>query len=118
MASMMFFQIVLLLGYLYSFWITRYAGPRARTAIHLALLAVSLLMLPVRPSATWTSASPLTAILWTWRRPSAPVFPALHHRPAGAILVRCVAQGASPLSTVRGFQYRLPARSAGVPPAH
>ena len=64
-ASMMFFQIVLLLGYLYSFWITRYAGPRARTAIHLALLAVSLLMLPVRPSATWTSASPLTAILWT-----------------------------------------------------
>ena len=38
----MFFQFVLLLGYLYSFWITKYPSPKVRTLIHLSLVAVSL----------------------------------------------------------------------------
>src|SRR5262249_50604862 len=58
-------QIVLLLGYLYSFWITRYPGPRVRTTIHLSLLAVSLAVLPVHPSVAGTPGSPLLAILAT-----------------------------------------------------
>jgi hypothetical protein len=61
---MMFFQIVLLLGYLYSFWITRYPGPRTRTAVHLALLLLSLSALPLRSAPTWTPANPTLAILW------------------------------------------------------
>jgi hypothetical protein len=64
-ASMMFFQIVLLLGYAYSYWVTRYAGPRARTAIHLALLALSLAMLPLRPRGEWAGLHPTVAILLT-----------------------------------------------------
>jgi hypothetical protein len=47
--SMMFFQLALLLGYLYSFCVTRYAGPTLRTIIHIGLLAASLTVLPLRP---------------------------------------------------------------------
>ena len=59
---MMFFQVVLLLGYLYSFWISRYASPAVRTAVHLGLLAASLLVLPVRAPAEWVSGNPVLAI--------------------------------------------------------
>lgn len=61
--SMMFFQAVLLLGYLYSFWISRYPGPRVRTIIHLAVIALTLAVLPLRFSATWNSASPTFSVL-------------------------------------------------------
>ena len=61
--SMMFFQIVLLLGYLYSYWITRYPGPRVRTAVHLGLLAVSLWALPLRLAVEGSSFHPVAAIL-------------------------------------------------------
>ena len=62
-ACMMFFQIVLLLGYLYSFWITRYPRPFVRTAIHLLLLGVSLPLLPLRPRVEWTTGNPTLSIL-------------------------------------------------------
>jgi hypothetical protein len=62
-ACAMFFQLVLLLGYVYSFWITRYPGPAARTAVHLALVAASLMALPARPRAEWISANPTASIL-------------------------------------------------------
>ncbi len=60
---MMFFQVALLLGYLYSFAITRYVGPALGTAIHLALLGASLAALPVRPAAGWSSGNPTLAVL-------------------------------------------------------
>jgi spermidine synthase len=60
---MMFFQVVLLLGYLYSFWITRYPSPRVRTAVHLCLVAVSLLVLPLRPPVEWASGNPTLSVL-------------------------------------------------------
>lgn len=62
-ASMMFFQIVLLLGYLYSFWITRYLGPRVRTAVHLGLLALSLWRLPLHLAVEGSSFHPIVSIL-------------------------------------------------------
>src|SRR5678816_1779517 len=49
-ACMLFFQTVLLLGYLYAYGITRYLSSRAQTVVHLALLIVSLAMFPVNLS--------------------------------------------------------------------
>ena len=64
-ACMMFFQIALLLGYLYAFWITRYAGPVVRTVLHVCLLGASLLLLPLRPHVATAVSSPTGSILLT-----------------------------------------------------
>jgi SAM-dependent methyltransferase/MFS family permease len=50
---MLFFQMVLLLGYFYSHWVVRYLTPRQQSLLHIALLLASLLMLPLAPSADW-----------------------------------------------------------------
>jgi hypothetical protein len=62
-ACMLFFQVALLLGYLYSYWITRYVGARARTAIHVALAISSLAVLPLGPRMTAAAGNPTIAIL-------------------------------------------------------
>ena len=49
----MFFQTTLLLGYLYAHWSTRRLRPRSQALLHMALLAASLLALPILPSAAW-----------------------------------------------------------------
>jgi SAM-dependent methyltransferase len=49
---MVFFQMALLLGYAYAHWLTRIAGAK-QAWIHLALLAASLVFLPVAPDASW-----------------------------------------------------------------
>lgn len=61
---LVFFQIVLLLGYGYAHWLTRKFSPRAQVRIHTALLAASLLTLPILPKHGW--------------EPSGPFHPALH----------------------------------------
>ena len=50
---LLFFQMVLLLGYLYSHAVIRYVKPRAQMLPHAALLVVSLLNLPIYPSVAW-----------------------------------------------------------------
>jgi SAM-dependent methyltransferase len=50
---LLFFQIVLLLGYLYAHAVVRYLRPKAQVALHIGLLAASLLALPVIPAAAW-----------------------------------------------------------------
>jgi Spermidine synthase len=62
-ACMLFFQVVLLLGYLYAYWVTRYLSARAQAAAHITLLFVSLAMLPVNPSIRWKAESPVLWIL-------------------------------------------------------
>lgn len=62
-ACMMFFQVALLLGYLYTYWLTRYPPPRLRTAIHLCLLAASLAVLPLRLAGGPATAGPMLSIL-------------------------------------------------------
>jgi hypothetical protein len=65
-ACMLFFQVVLLLGYLYADWIARHVSPRGQAAVHVALLALSLFGLPVRPAAAWKpegAANPILGIL-------------------------------------------------------
>src|SRR5258706_12359790 len=49
---MVFFQLVLLMGYAYAHWIVRMPAKR-QAAIHIALLAASLLLLPVTPDVSW-----------------------------------------------------------------
>src|SRR5450755_438884 len=50
---LLFFQSVLLLGYLYSHWLYKKLRPRAQMAAHMALLAVSAAVLPIWPAASW-----------------------------------------------------------------
>lgn len=50
---MLFFQAVLVLGYLYAHASSRSLHPAAQAGVHVALLAVSLLALPIIPDAHW-----------------------------------------------------------------
>lgn len=52
-ACMLFFQMLLLLGYLYSHWVVRFLSPRHQSYLHIALLVTSLLLLPLSPSPDW-----------------------------------------------------------------
>jgi hypothetical protein len=55
---LLFFQVVLLLGYAYAHWLSSRFSARAQAGIHSAALAASLLLLPVYPSAWWQPAGP------------------------------------------------------------
>jgi len=50
---LLFFQLALLLGYLYAFAAVRWLRARIQSRVHVALLAVSLLALPIIPRASW-----------------------------------------------------------------
>lgn len=50
---MLFFQGLLLLGYLYAHLTTRFLGPRRQAVLHIFLLAISLLLLPIVPNDSW-----------------------------------------------------------------
>ena len=50
---MLFFQTLLFCGYLYAHLLQRWLAPRHQVAVHLALVAVALAMLPVIPGADW-----------------------------------------------------------------
>jgi len=60
---LVFFQTVLLLGYLYAYGVTRWLRPRAQSTLHLALLAVSLTLLPIAPVKPIGDADPSMRIL-------------------------------------------------------
>lgn len=50
---MLFFQVALLLGYLYAHWLNKLA-PRRQAVVHISLLAISLAVLPIIPNPAWT----------------------------------------------------------------
>lgn len=50
---MLFFQLVLLLGYFYSYWVTRFLSPSRQSLVHGGLLLISLLLIPISPSLDW-----------------------------------------------------------------
>ena len=65
---LVFFQSVLLLGYAYADWTSRHMSPRTQAKLHIALLVVSLALLPIIPDVRWTpggeeGAAPMLAIL-------------------------------------------------------
>jgi hypothetical protein len=53
---MVFFQMALLAGYAYADFTTRHLTPRRQVMLHLALLGVSLLVLPITPDVSWKPA--------------------------------------------------------------
>jgi hypothetical protein len=48
---LVFFQVLLLIGYAYSHLVTRHLAPRQQARLHIALLLASLVFLPIIPSA-------------------------------------------------------------------
>lgn len=65
-ACMLFFQLVLLAGYLYSHLLSTFLRPRTQAAVHLTLLVGSLAFLPIIPSEAWKPSAddqPLSQIL-------------------------------------------------------
>ena len=48
---MLFFQTVLVLGYLYAHATVRYLRPRMQMTLHVALLLISAVVLPIYPAA-------------------------------------------------------------------
>ena len=61
---LMFFQVALVGGYAYSNWTTRHLSRRAQAGLHIALLAASLISLPIVASPAW---KPTGAGDPTWR---------------------------------------------------
>ncbi len=62
-SCMLFFQLALLLGYLYSHAVVRYLKPRAQMVTHGCLLLASMLVLPIYPNASWKPADPSEPLL-------------------------------------------------------
>src|ERR1700722_16080353 len=52
----LFFQIALLLGYLYAHCLTKFFQPQMQGRIHAVLLAASFLALPILPKSSWRPA--------------------------------------------------------------
>ena len=66
MTCMLFFQVGLLCGYLYAHWSIRTLTPKIQTALHAALLGISLFLLPIMPASSWKplgSEDPIVRIL-------------------------------------------------------
>src|SRR5260370_39832135 len=51
--ALMFFQLSLLAGYVYSYCSIRYLKPKAQAAVHVCLLAARLLLFPAVPPTAW-----------------------------------------------------------------
>ena len=62
-ACMLFFQSLLLLGYLYTHWVMRLLSPPRQSFLHIALLLLCLFFLPISPS---ESLKPLGSENPTW----------------------------------------------------
>jgi SAM-dependent methyltransferase len=63
---MVFFQLVLLLGYAYAHWLTSRVPAAKQAWVHIALLVVSLAVLPITPDPSWKPRGgddPVVAIL-------------------------------------------------------
>ena len=60
---MLFFQCVLVLGYLYSFWVTRYLSRRTQVTVHLSLLLASVVALGLLPYSAGQPAYPAHPVL-------------------------------------------------------
>lgn len=62
--AMVFFQAMLLLGYLYAHLLTRHLGPRAQVGVHLLVLALAALALPILPAEGWAEPPDGAQALW------------------------------------------------------
>jgi hypothetical protein len=66
-SSLLFFQVLLLLGYAYAHFLCTRLSRRAQVCVHVFLLAAVLLLLPITPSEQWKpdgQDNPIWHILW------------------------------------------------------
>jgi len=61
---MLFFQTLLFGGYVYAHLLQRWLAPRGQVALHLAIVAAALLLLPIAPAPSW---KPVDSDAPTWR---------------------------------------------------
>src|SRR5512133_1413544 len=54
---LLFFQMVLLLGYLYAHAVVRYLKPKTQALLHIGLLILSAAALPIYPKLSWKPAT-------------------------------------------------------------
>jgi hypothetical protein len=115
---MVFFQLVLLLGYAYAHWLTSRASRRRQAWVHIALLVAGLAFLPISAGRVWKPAgddNPVRGSCCCSSPPSAALLPAVVHQPAGAGVVRARLSGLEPVPAVRALQLRLDAGAVGYP---
>ncbi len=62
--AVMFFQGMLLAGYLYAHLLSRWKGVRRQAYVHIAVLAVGLLFLPIHVALQWTPAVNTHPVPW------------------------------------------------------
>jgi SAM-dependent methyltransferase len=62
--AMLFFQSMLLMGYLYSYLLTRFLPRKVQSLVHLILLVLSLSLLPVTPHPGFATGNPALSILF------------------------------------------------------
>lgn len=55
---LLFFQLVLLLGYLYAYWVVNRLRPGVQRVLHIFLLALGILVLPILPGDNWKPSGP------------------------------------------------------------
>ncbi len=68
LTALVFFQLMLLVGYLYVYATTTWLGIRKQAALHLLILGLPLVVLPVRVLTGWIAISPthpLASVSWT-----------------------------------------------------
>jgi spermidine synthase len=61
--SLVFFQVSYLLGNLYAHWLIRHGSSLWTSRVHVALLAISLLLLPILPGPAWKPAGGSSPVL-------------------------------------------------------
>lgn len=96
---LMFFQTLLLLGYLYAHGTSRLLSPRRQVIVHLSLLAVCLFTLPIALPRGWTPPPSGNVIAWLVLALSASVgLPFLVLSATAPILQRWIADSNVPIS--------------------
>jgi hypothetical protein len=55
---MVFFQMTLLLGYLYAHWLDEVRAGKQQAIVHTVMIAASLIALPILPNASWKPTGP------------------------------------------------------------
>lgn len=61
---MLFFQVMLLVGYLYAHLSVTFLGPRGQAVVHALLVAAALAMLPIIPAEQWKPVDPAANPAW------------------------------------------------------
>ena len=119
---LLFFQMVLLLGYLYAHAVVRYLKPRVADVLHAGAAAAERAgpadLSRGSPGSRPAAKSPPLAILGLLALTvGLPVFPALHHRTAAPGLVRAPLQRRDALPPVCALQCRVDVRPDQLPGA-